>query len=331
MVEIRNKKILVTGGAGFIGGHFVEHLLNICSNTQIDVIDNLSVGSSTKTLGYLASLMSTTSNMLNYDFTGIESVEIDQDYDYIVNFAAQTHVDRSIEDGNSFVTSNVIGVNNLVSQINTKTRFVQISTDEVYGSIQQSQPASREDDLLIPSSPYSSTKAAGDLIALSYHRTHGKDVVVTRCTNNFGPRQYTEKFIPKSTHSLLNGEPVTVYGDGSNIRQWIYVMDHVEQILAVMLRGTPGEIYNISDSRYHTSEKTNIDVLHAICKILDCEPNIEFVADRLGHDFRYSVNGEKTLKLLSQRTHSSFEKDLATTIMWYKDNKDWWNEKTTTD
>lgn len=330
---IENKKILVTGGLGFIGSHFVELLLDKCNDCIIDIIDIKDYCVSNKTETLLIKKAENTSNHLDVFKADIVDCELVEEYDYIVNFAAQSHVDRSIEDGNDFVMTNVVGTHNLLDQFNG-TRFVQIGTDEVYGSLSNLSHPSLEVDPLFPSSVYSSSKASADLIALSFYHTHKKDVVVTRCTNNFGPRQYPEKLIPVIVDKIETGEKIPVYGTGENIRQWIYVVDHVQQILKVMLKGTAGEIYNIAPSYTANSEITNIDIVNYIIDICG-SGEIEYVTDRKGHDMRYSLNGSKTRRLDTCKNNpflpgleKTFEIDLEHTIMWYKENKDWWYEKT---
>ena len=327
------KKILVTGGLGFIGSHFVELLLDTCNDCIIDILDIKDYCVSDKTEKLLINKAEATSNHLDIFEANIAYWEFEDVYDYVINFAAQSHVDRSIEDGNEFVMTNVVGTHNLLNQFRG-TRFVQIGTDEVYGSLSSLDRPSLESDLLAPSSVYSSSKASADLIALSFYHTHKKDVVVTRCTNNFGPRQYPEKLIPVVIDKIEEDEQIPVYGSGENIRQWIYVKDHAEQILKVMLKGTAGEIYNIAPSYLANSEITNIDIVNKIINICG-SGEIEYVTDRKGHDMRYSLNGSKTKRLDIKEDNlflpgleKTFDSDLEYTIMWYKENKDWWYEKT---
>ena len=330
---LENKKILVTGGLGFIGSHFVELLLETCSDCMIDIIDVKDYCVSEKTETLLRNKAEDTSNHLDVFEENIVYWEFEETYDYVINFAAQSHVDRSIEDGNEFVMTNVVGTHNLLNQFNG-TRFIQVGTDEVYGSLTSLDRPSLESDLLAPSSVYSSSKASADLIALSFFHTHKKDVVVTRCTNNFGPRQYPEKLIPVIVDKIENNEKIPVYGTGENIRQWIYVKDHAQQILSVMMNGIAGEIYNIAPSYTSNSEITNIDIVNKIINICG-SGEIEYVTDRKGHDMRYSLNGSKTRRinigkdeLLLPGLEKTFDSDLEYTIMWYKENKDWWYEKT---
>ena len=338
---VENKKILVTGGLGFIGSHFTELLLDNCNECIIDIIDIKDYCVSNKTEDLLFDKAEDTTNHLDIIQDSIVDCELSKNYDYIVNFAAQSHVDRSIEEGNDFVMSNVVGTHNLLNQFNG-TRFIQIGTDEVYGSLNYNERPSLESDLLKPSSVYSSSKAAADLIALSFYTTHKKDVVVTRCCNNFGPRQYPEKLIPVAINKLLSEKKVPIYGDGTNTRQWIFVKDHCQQVYDTMLYGNAGEIYNIEPSYNKNSEINNNNIIRKIIASVKLnkkyDDNIEYVEDRKGHDLRYSLNGKK-LKYLIERSRQhqyelpylekTIERDLDYTIMWYKKNKNWWNENIT--
>ena len=338
---LENKRILVTGGLGFIGSHFVELLLDKCSDCIIDIIDIKDYCVSDKTEDLLIDKTDNTTNHIDIIQDSIVDCELSESYDYIVNFAAQSHVDRSIEDGNDFVMTNVVGTHNLLNQFNG-TRFVQIGTDEVYGSLNYNERPSLETDLLKPSSVYSSSKAAADLIALSFYTTHKKDVIVTRCCNNFGTRQYPEKLIPVVINKLISEEKVPVYGDGTNTRQWIFVKDHCQQVYDAMLYGNAGEIYNVEPSYTKNSEINNNNIVHKIIASVKLNKNydehIKYVEDRKGHDFRYSLNGKKLKYLVNRsRQHQyelpylekTIERDLDYTIMWYKKNKNWWNENIT--
>jgi len=345
---MENKKILVTGGLGFIGSHFVELLYKRCNDCIIDIVDVKDYCVSKRTEDLLFDKGKESGNDVSIIYHDIETWTLDTEYDYIVNFAAQSHVDRSISSGDEFVKTNVNGMYNLLKQISAKTRFIQIGTDEVYGSLDIDDAPSDEFDTLFPSSVYSSTKASADLIALSMHKTHGTDVIVTRCCNNFGPRQYPEKLIPVVVRSILSDKKIPVYGNGANRRQWIFVKDHCEQVFDIMLYGEAGEIYNIAPSyrdweRYIIpNELTNLNLIYKIIEILTKEePSslIEYVEDRKGHDWRYSLNGSKTRFMIDRsrqhqpelpHIHKTFEKDLEYTIMWYKDNQRWWENEDTT-
>jgi dTDP-glucose 4,6-dehydratase len=238
----------------------------------------------------------------------------------VVHFAAESHVDRSISDSSVFVRTNVLGTQILLESARRHKirRFIHISTDEVYGSIQGGSFS--ETDILSPSSPYSSSKAGSDLIALSYHTTYNFPVIVTRCTNNFGPYQFPEKLIPLFVTNLIDGKKVPVYGSGKNIRDWIHVYDHCKAIDFILSRGCTGEIYNIGGE----NEKTNIEITEMILKFLDKDDSmIEYVKDRPGHDFRYSLDCSKLHKL-GWRPCRSFEESLRDTVRWYEQNEWWW-------
>jgi dTDP-glucose 4,6-dehydratase len=248
--------------------------------------------------------------------------EVMENVDHVVHFAAESHVDRSIEDGSVFVKTNVLGTHTLLqSALEYKIkRFIHISTDEVYGSIKSG--SFKETDILTPSSPYSSSKAGSDLLAQSYYITYGLPVIVTRCTNNFGPYQYPEKLIPLFATNILENKKVPVYGTGTNVRDWIYVLDHCKAVEFILHHGTEGEIYNVGGG----NEKTNIEITHKILELLGKDESmIEYVKDRPGHDFRYSLDCTK-LKGLGWEPEYSFEEALEATTKWYMQNKWWWEK-----
>jgi dTDP-glucose 4,6-dehydratase len=240
--------------------------------------------------------------------------------DTVVHFAAESHVDRSIADASIFVKTNVLGTYTLLeaSKLQKVRRFIHISTDEVYGNIQEG--SFRETDILSPSSPYSSSKAGSDLLALSYFTTYNLPVIVTRCTNNFGPYQYPEKLIPLFVTNLIDGQKVPVYGTGKNIRDWIHVNDHCRAVDLLLDKGNSGEIYNIGGE----NEKTNLEITEKILALLKKDDSmIEYVEDRPGHDFRYSLNCSK-LRALGWKPSQSFEEGLIDTVRWYIQNEWWW-------
>ena len=242
--------------------------------------------------------------------------------DHVVHFAAESHVDRSIKDGSVFVKTNVLGTHILLkSALEFKVqKFIHISTDEVYGSIKSG--SFKETDILTPSSPYSSSKAGSDLLAQSYYTTYGLPIIITRCTNNFGPYQYPEKLIPLFVTNLLENRKVPVYGTGTNVRDWIYVFDHCKAVDYVLHFGADGEIYNVGGG----NEKTNIEITHKILELLGKDESMmEYVTDRKGHDFRYSLNCCK-LKELGWDPEYSFEEALEATVKWYIENKWWWEK-----
>ena len=338
---MKNKNILVTGGLGFIGSHFVELLYKKCKNCKITILDSYSYCVSQNTEDYLWDLYKHTaghSNKLDIIYQSISDFKLGKPravYDYIVNFAAESHVDNSIEAGDIFIDSNYVGVYELLKQLPDTTRFLQVGTDEVYGSLQLNSDPSEEYSLLEPSSIYSATKAGADLLALSFHKTYKKDIIITRCTNNFGPRQYSEKFIPVIAYKANNNEQIPVYGKGNNIRQWIYVKDHCEKIYNVLLQGDAGKIYNLApDSEYH-SEIPNIEIVNLILKILKKPKKlISYVEDRKGHDLRYSLRDSMYRSMMIQagdqlefsETQKTFADDLKYTIMWYIENEKWWDK-----
>jgi dTDP-glucose 4,6-dehydratase len=311
-------KLFVTGAAGFIGSNYVRHVLADTDHT-VTIYDALTYA------GNLASIRDVLDDrrcdFVNADICTPDDVARSMDgHDAVVHFAAETHVDRSIVDGSRFVSTNCIGTNVLCDVANTVgvERFLHISTDEVYGSVERG--SSLETDPLEPRSPYSAAKAGSDLIALSYHATYGLPVVVTRCTNNFGPYQFPEKVIPLFTTNLLDGERVPLYGDGLNVRDWIHVADHNIAAQLVLERGVPGEIYNIGAG----NELTNRELTSRLLELTGRDESfVEPVADRLGHDRRYSVDIGK-ITALGWSLARSFEQSLAATVDWYRDHREWW-------
>lgn len=328
---MKNKRILVTGGLGFIGSHFAELLHERCQDCLITIVDNLSYCTARATEEFIWDLYQDKKNTLEILYKDINDYNSVHKHDYVINFAAESHVDNSIKNGQPFLDSNVNGLYNLLRQVDGQ-RFVQIGTDEVYGSLTLTDTPSVETDLLKPSSVYSSTKAAADLIALSFYTTHKKDIIVTRCTNNFGPRQYTEKLIPTVITRALNNKKIPLYGSGTNVREWIYVKEHCEKVYDVLLYGESGNIYNIRPDTIN--DYNNKHIIETILSILEKDNNlIEHVTDRKGHDLRYALNDDKFQKLNRQiqldlpNTKNTFAKDLENTIIWYKDHYDWWDTK----
>ena len=312
-------KLLVTGGCGFIGNNFIRHMLNKYPDYEIANLDKLTYA------GNLDNLLDLEDNP-NYSFIQGDICDpqivnkLMKSVDHVVHFAAESHVDRSIEDGSVFVETNVLGTNTLLqSALEYKIKkFVHISTDEVYGSTKSG--SFKETDILTPSSPYSSSKAGSDLLAQSYYITYGLPVIITRCTNNFGPYQYPEKLIPFFVTNLLENKKVPVYGTGTNVRDWIYVLDHCKAVDFVLHSGAEGEIYNVGGG----NEKTNIEITHKILELLGKDESmVEYVKDRPGHDFRYSLNCSK-LNKLGWEPEYSFEEALEATVKWYTEYKWWW-------
>ncbi|MEU9092867.1 dTDP-glucose 4,6-dehydratase [Streptomyces sp. NPDC087901] len=317
------KRVLVTGGAGFIGSHYVRTLLGPegPGDVSVTVLDRLTYAGNPANLDAVRAHPGFT--FVQGDICDGELVaRLMAGHDQVVHFAAESHVDRSIDGGAEFVRTNVLGTHTLVDaarQAGVET-FVHISTDEVYGSIDEgSWP---ETDPLRPNSPYASAKASSDLIALSYHRTHGLDVRVTRCSNNYGPHHFPEKFIPLVVTELLDGGKIPLYGDGGNVRDWLHVDDHVQGIELVRTRGRAGEIYNIGGGT-ELSNKELAEMLLAACGA-DWDSSVVHVEDRKGHDRRYSVDCSKIRDELGYAPRVDFREGLAETVQWYRDHRDWW-------
>jgi dTDP-glucose 4,6-dehydratase len=316
-------KLLITGGAGFIGSNFVRRAMqkslpDIDSVTVIDALTYAGIKENLYTLTGQRGLKFVEGNICDTSLVASLLAEVDA----VVNFAAESHVDRSINSAAEFVETNVTGVQVLLDAIKTsgrKIRFLQVSTDEVYGSIESG--SWDENSPLLPNSPYSATKAAGELLARAYHRTHGMDVVITRCSNNFGPYHFPEKLIPLFITNLLEGKKVPVYGGGKNVRDWLHVDDHCRGIHAALMNGKSGEVYNIGGGR----ELTNLEITHMILEAMGAdESSIEYVEDRKGHDLRYSVDWTKINRELGYEPQVKFEDGLRETIEWYRNNRTWW-------
>jgi dTDP-glucose 4,6-dehydratase len=321
-------RILVTGGLGFIGSNFIRFLL---SETDYNIIniDNLSYGSNPKNLDDLEG--APRYRFVKGDISDPDlTVRLVNESDAVVNFAAETHVDRSISDSLPFHRTNVGGVLTILEAIrkaDRDVRLVQIGTDESYGDI--TEGSFTESDRLTPSSPYSASKASADLYVMAYRRTYGLNACITRCTNNYGPYQFPEKLIPKTIIRAKMGLKVPIYGTGKNVRDWIYVLDHCEGVKAVLEKVKPGEIYNISSD----NELDNLTIVKSILRILKLpESFIEFVDDRPGHDLRYSLDSQKIREELGWLPTHTFEKGISETVSWYLSNDKWWkplsNERT---
>ncbi|MDG4837041.1 dTDP-glucose 4,6-dehydratase [Micromonospora sp. WMMD967] len=323
-------RILVTGGAGFIGSEYVRLLLGKplgsadgvppLEPTVVTVLDKLTYS------GNLANLDPVRDDPRLRFVQGdiCDPVVVDEvvaDHDVIVHFAAESHVDRSIAGAAPFVTTNVLGTQTLLDAAlrHHTSRFVHVSTDEVYGSIDEGSWT--ETWPLAPNSPYSASKAGSDLLALAYHRTHGMDVVVTRCSNNYGPYQYPEKVIPLFVSNLLDGATVPLYGDGGNIRDWLHVHDHCRGIALVQQKGRPGEVYNIGGGTELTNKDLTGRLLDACGAGWD---RVVPVTDRKGHDRRYSLDITKIHQELGYSPSITLDQGLADTVAWYRDNRAWW-------
>ncbi|PRH80808.1 dTDP-glucose 4,6-dehydratase [Streptomyces solincola] len=315
-------RVLVTGGAGFIGSHYVRTLLGPTGpdHVAVTVLDRLTYAGNRANLAPVADHPALA--FVHGDIRDADLVDhLAADHDDVVHFAAESHVDRSITGAAEFVRTNVLGTQVLLdAALRHRVRtFVHISTDEVYGSI----PAGSwtESEPLAPNSPYAASKASADLLALAYHRTHGLDVRVTRCSNNYGPYQYPEKVIPLFTTRLLTGGAVPLYGDGSHVRDWLHVDDHVRAVEAVRLRGRAGEVYNIGGG----TELTNRELTALLLEACGADwSHVTHVEDRKGHDRRYSVDWTKIRDELDYRPGTDFTKGLAETVAWYRQNRDWW-------
>ncbi|ASA78497.1 dTDP-glucose 4,6-dehydratase [Thermococcus sp. 5-4] len=321
-------RLLVTGGMGFIGSNFIRYVLEKHEEWEIINLDKLGYGSNPENLRDIEDEPRYT--FIRGDIGDFELMKnLVKKVDAVVNFAAESHVDRSISSPEHFLKSNVIGVYTILEAIrryNPEVRFVHISTDEVYGDIIGGSFTER--DALMPSSPYSASKAAADSLVLGWTRTYNLNASITRCTNNYGPYQFPEKLIPKTIIRASMGLKTPIYGTGQNVRDWIYVEDHVRGVEAVLLKGEPREVYNISAGE----EKTNIEVVKTILKLLGKDESfIEFVEDRPGHDLRYSLDSWKITRDLKWRPRYNFEKGIKLTVEWYLENKAWWkplvNEK----
>jgi dTDP-glucose 4,6-dehydratase len=310
--------ILVTGGLGFIGSNFILFTLKNYPKIKITNVDACLTGSNFMNLNEIK-------NSKKYKFvkSNINNQKIINQLvsknDLIVNFAAESHVDRSISNPKPFIDSNINGTHTILESIRKyDKKLIQISTDEVYGSLKKG--SADENFSLNPSSPYSSSKASGDLLAKSYHITYGCDIKITRCTNNYGPRQFLEKLIPKVIINANNNKPIPVFGNGKNVRDWLYVLDHCTAIQKVIEKGKSGEIYNIAGK----NEINNNMLIKIILKSIDKPLSLmKYVKDRPGHDFRYSLDSTKIEKKLNWKPKYSFEKGIKETISWYLNNKSW--------
>jgi dTDP-glucose 4,6-dehydratase len=347
-----SRKILVTGGAGFIGCNFVHYWMQQHPGDTVVVLDALTYA------GNQANLVSV-ADKANFHFVHgsindaalVEKLLRERALDTIVHFAAESHVDRSISGPDAFIETNILGTHSLLKAARTvwldgegsEHRFHHVSTDEVYGSLEASDPAFREDNQYQPNSPYSASKAASDHLVRAYHHTYGLNVTTSNCSNNYGPYHFPEKLIPLAITSLLTGGDIPIYGDGKNIRDWLYVEDHARGIEAVLLKGTPGEVYNIGGE----NEWDNLALIRELCErlddIFDANPalsekfplapksqggtsldRIRFVTDRAGHDRRYAIDSNRITQELGFSPHVQFEEGVAKTIEWFLENADWW-------
>ena len=316
-------RLLVTGGAGFIGSNYIRMLVNgeLKGISKIIVLDKLTYSGNKQNL---IDLDSSSYEFVQGDICDTDLVlKLSKQVDAIVNFAAESHVDRSIDSSKEFIQTNVFGTHTLLESARKSnlSTFLQISTDEVYGSILEG--SWDEDFPLQPNSPYAASKASADLISQAYHRTYGMDVRITRCSNNYGPYQYPEKVIPLFITNLIQGKKVPLYGQGVNVRDWLHVTDHCRGIHLVLTKGKPGDVFTIGGGR----ELSNLELTRVILNEMEAsEERVEEVADRLGHDFRYSLNIEKITKQLGYKPEVGFEIGINQTIKWYKSNEKWWRK-----
>lgn len=315
--------VLITGGAGFIGSNYIRHALTAHPDWEIWNFDKLTYAGNLANLSDIE--MNPRYHFIKGDIADAKAVAevMHKGISYIINFAAESHVDRSIKGSREFLTTGVLGVQVLLdaAKEHQVRRFYQISTDEVYGDLPPGQFA-LETDRLEPSSPYSAAKAAGDLLVLSYARTHKLPVVLSRCTNNYGPYQFPEKMLPLFVTNLLQGKTVPVYGDGLQIRDWLHVDDHCTAIDCVVEKGVDGEVYNIGAN--HVPEHPNIEVTKTILSALGKDESmIEYVTDRPGHDRRYAVDTKK-IEALGWKPEVSFTEGIRQTVRWYADHPEWW-------
>jgi len=313
-------QLLVCGGAGFIGSAFIRNFLNNNDDSKIINLDSLTIGSNLENLKNL-------SNNSNYNFIKDDirnESQIDnlvKYVDIVINFAAQSHVDRSIANPKPFIETNILGTYSILEAIRKyDKKFIHVSTDEIYGDAHE-QTSFNEDSQINPSNPYAATKAAADNLVSSYHRTYGINCITTRCTNNFGPCQFPEKLIPKTIIRTIKDLKIPLYGDGAQIRSWIYVYDHVNAIEKLITKGNPGQVYNITAYE----EITNKTIVQKILDILGKSHDmIEYVEDRPGHDKRYSINCSKIENEVGWTPKYKFDDVLNKTVEWYMQNQSWW-------
>ncbi len=315
--------ILITGGAGFIGSNFVKYMVNKYPAYQFLNVDLLTYAGNLENLKDVKEKANYTFIKADIcDKAAITKLVQEHSIDVIINFAAESHVDRSITNPGAFVQTNIVGTQVLldIAKEQNITKYLQISTDEVYGTL-GSEGYFTEETPLQPNSPYSSSKAGADLLVRAYYETYGLNVNITRCSNNYGPLQFPEKLIPLMISNALEKKPLPVYGDGKNVRDWLHVEDHCSAIDLVLHKGDVGEVYNVGGH----NERTNIDIVETIVEALGASKElITFVEDRLGHDRRYAIDPEKLTKNLGWKPKYTFETGIKETIQWYLENREWW-------
>ena len=318
-------RLLITGGCGFIGSNFIRLILEHYSPASVTNVDALTYAGSLTNVAGLAQTYGERYEFFHADIANAQQMEALMEkhrFYAIINFAAESHVDRSIDSPQNFVHTNVLGTSTLLdcARRHGVQRFVQISTDEVYGSL-GAEGRFTETSPLDPSSPYSASKAGADLLALAFHKTYGMEVLVTRCSNNYGPYQFPEKLIPLMILNALHDEALPVYGDGKNVRDWIHVEDHCRAIFSVLLNGIPGEVYNIGGG----GERENLAIVQTIlARLGKPESLIRYVTDRPGHDRRYAIDASKIQAALGWKPLHCLEDGLAQTVDWYLAHREWW-------
>lgn len=323
----QSNNILITGAAGFIGSNLVHYFLEKHPNWKIWALDLLTYAGNLENLSEVLDSPQLEFVRLDIcDSEGVQELFEQVKFDFVFHLAAESHVDRSILSASEFVKTNVVGTQNLLSSAlaTSVQRFIHISTDEVYGSL---GPTGRfvESTPLDPTSPYAASKAASDLMVLAFHKTHGLDTIITRCTNNYGPYQFPEKFIPLFTTNAIEDRSLPLYGDGSNVRSWIHVTDHCRALDQLALGGEAGEVYNIGG--FEEAEISNKDMCEQILAILDKPSSlVELVEDRLAHDHRYAVDASKIKSTTGWEPQIALEDGLRATVDWYLNNRDWWEK-----
>jgi len=315
-------KILVTGGAGFIGSHFIRKLLSVKEVQEVLVLDNLTYAGRIENLFEFEE--DARFSFVKGDIRDSKIIdELIKEKNFIVNFAAESHVDRSIADSSNFVSTNIVGTHTLLEAVKKRTgiRYLQVSTDEVYGSIPIGHWT--EDSPLLPNSPYSASKASADLLVRAFNVTYGVDTVISRCSKIFGSHQFPEKLIPLAIIKLIKGKKIQIYGNGLNVRDWLHVTDHCEGIYLALIKGKSGSVYNFGAN----AEKTNLEISDLILDQMGFnQSNMEFVRDRLGHDLRYAVSFDKARFELGFEPRIPFEVGIKETIEWYVNNEAWWKD-----
>ena len=323
------RTILVTGGAGFIGSNFVRRILTRGEKVKLVVLDKLTYAGN---IANISDLIESKPDQLEFvkgdicDPDIVESMFTDLGVKEVVHFAAESHVDRSILSSRPFIQANVVGTQVLLDVAKTKgvDRFLQVSTDEVYGTLPEDKPEEKftEETPIAPNSPYSASKAASDCFVRSYFHTHHMPVLITRCSNNYGPYHFPEKALPLFITNLMQGQKIPLYGDGLNVRDWLHVEDHCDAIWAVLNKGTPGEVYNIGGNNEMTNRKIVETILREMGKSWD--KDVQMVKDRPGHDRRYAIDASKIKRELGWEPKHKFDQAIKATIQWYKDHEDWW-------